>query len=110
VAHTSLGMQLKEIEAEVTIILSHAAIDELNYEVQKLAADIKRQLTDARLDVRDYEYADTRHEQLRYATEGKKRLQKVRQEVVKASENELFSAVDVAQITARIEAAIEQLS
>jgi hypothetical protein len=60
--------------------------------------------------VRDYEYADTRAEQLTYAVAGKKRLDQVRRNIVKASEQGLFSAIDVAQLSANLETVSEQLS
>ncbi len=60
-------------------------------------------MADARLDVRDYEYAETRAEQQQHAKAAKKRLEQVRQAVLLASEYNVFSAIDVAHTTATIE-------
>ncbi len=60
-------------------------------------------MADARLDVRDYEYAQARSEQLEHAEAGKKRLEQLRQAVLTASEYNVFSAIDVAHTTATIE-------
>jgi uncharacterized protein involved in type VI secretion and phage assembly len=109
VARISLAQQVRSIEIEVTAIVS-AAADYPDREMQRIAKEIAHQLIDARLEARDYEYAETRSDQLRYAAEGRKRLHSVRQSIVKMSENGLFTAVEVAQITARIDTIIEQLS
>ena len=109
-ATISLLQQTKEIEAHIGVIIAEYGVDTLDFAERELFATIKRQIIDARLDVRDYEYADTRTEQLAYAAAGRKRLDQVRRYIVKASEQGLFSAVDVAQLSANLEIISKQLS
>lgn len=96
----SLHEQVKELERHVRGILSPLDVPVLTRPEQKLINDIKRLLTDVRLDVRDYEFADTRAEQARYAVAGRTRLEQLEHAVLAASEYNLFGAVDVAQTTA----------
>lgn len=102
--------QTKEVEAHIGVIIAAYGVDTLDFAERDLFATIKRQITDARLDVRDYEYADTRTEQLAHANIARKRLDQVRRQIVKASEQGLFSAVDVAQLSANLEIISNQLS
>jgi hypothetical protein len=103
VASKSLYDQAKELESQIGSILSFYDISELPMQQKDLVTVLKHQLIDARLDARDYEYAETRAEQLLHAKEGKQRLKELSQSILKASEYNLFGAVDVAQISARIE-------
>jgi hypothetical protein len=103
VASTSLYNQAKELELQISSILSSYDVGELPMQQKDLVTKLKHQLVDARLDARDYEYAETRAEQLKHAKEGKKRLKELSQSLLKASEYNLFGAVDVAQLSARIE-------
>lgn len=66
-------------------------------------------MVEARLDVRDYELSETRKEQLKNAAAAKKRLEKVRKDILAASEYNIFSAVDVAQFTGDIDHINERL-
>lgn len=106
----SLSQQARELEAQVGNILSLYDISELQNSEKQLVNTIKHQLIDCRLDTREYEYAETRAEQLHAANEGKKRFEQLRQNIVKASEHNLFGAVDVAQLSARIEQIISHLA
>jgi hypothetical protein len=110
VAVISLLQETKEVEMHVAVIIAAYGIDTLDFAQRELFATIKRQIVDARLDVRDYEYADTRAEQLSFAIAGKQRLDQIRRNIVKASEQGLFSAIDVAQLSANLEIISEQLS
>jgi len=85
-------------------------IDLLTQAEREVVAAVKSRATDARLEVRDYEYAETRTEQLEHAAAAAKRLQTLQKDVLKLSEYGIFSAVDVAQLTAQVEHIIEQLS
>lgn len=102
-ASNSLYDQAKALESQIGIILSSYDIGDLPMQQKDLVTKLKHQLVDAKLDARDYEYAETRAEQLQHAKEGKKRLKGLNQSILKASEYNLFGAVDVAQLSARIE-------
>lgn len=103
---TPLGLA-KELEARIQVLASSFDIDSLPGEQQKLLALIRRQATDARLDVREYEYAETRMEQQELGTAARKRLEELRKNILKASEYNLFGSIDVAQLSAQIEQLIE---
>jgi hypothetical protein len=102
--------QARELETQVGGIISSYDIGDLPTVQKELLITIKHQLTDARLDVRDYEYAETRAEQLNHAKEAKERLEGLQENILKASESDLFGAIDVAQLSARIQHVITQLA
>jgi len=99
----SAFLQIKQLEVEVVGVLSPIDIYSLDRPQQKLVTTIKQDLVDARLDVRDYELAETRTEQLENAQAAKQRLEVLRKHILAASEYNLFSAVDVAQLTAHLD-------
>lgn len=105
----SLFEHAKDFDAQIRGIVSHFDLDLLSHEMRKLVADIKRLAADARLDVRDYEYAQTRAEQLDAATEARERLEQLHANLLTASEHNLFGAVDVAQLSALIHYIISEL-
>jgi hypothetical protein len=95
--------QARELETQVGGIISSYDIGDLPNIQKDLLNTIKHQLTDARLDTRDYEYAETRADQLLAAKEAKARFLSLQDNIVKASESDLFGAIDVAQLSARIQ-------
>jgi len=99
----SLMQQARELETQVGGILSAYDIGDLSNAQKDLLNTIKHQLTDARLDTRDYEYAETRADQLLAAKEAKERFLSLQDNIVKASESDIFGAIDVAQLSARIQ-------
>jgi hypothetical protein len=103
VASESLLQQAKSLELQVGGILSNYDIADMPQSERELVTTLKNQLIDARLDAQDYEYAETRVDQLKVAKAAKKRLEQLQETIVKASEYNLFSAVDIAQLSARIQ-------
>ena len=99
----SLFEQAKRLEVRIGAVLSGFDIDDLPKGERELVVTIKHGIVDARLDARDYEYAETRAEQLELVKEARERLEALRQAILKASEYNLFSAVDVAQFSGGIE-------
>ena len=89
-ANISLTQHIREIELHIGAIITAYDIDSLEAAERDTFATIKRLLIDARLDVRDYEYADSRSEQLICATTGKRRLEQLRKNVLQASEKGLL--------------------
>ena len=102
-------LMIKALDTQLRGTLSRLDVASLPLSEQKVVRALRNDLTDARLDVRDYELSETREEQLRKAKEAKARLSKVRKEILTASEYNVFSAVDVAQLSAQIEQIIEKL-
>jgi len=103
VASISLYEQAQELERQVIGILSYFDVNDLPMGQRELVTQLKHQLVDAKLDARDYEYAQTRAEQLQTVKEGKQHLAQLQKSLLKASEHNIFGAVDVAQLSARIE-------
>lgn len=94
---------IKALEAQLNSVLSAVDIYALGAGEQKVVASIKREIIDARLDIRDYELSETRLEQVKCATAAKKRLEDIRKLILSASEYNVFSAIEVAQLSAQVE-------
>ncbi|HVU59911.1 MAG TPA: hypothetical protein VHC98_03695 [Candidatus Saccharimonadales bacterium] len=94
---------MRDLEAAIARVLAGVDSASLDPGPAKTVRLLKGQLVDARLDVRDYELAETRAEQGRLAADGKKRLAAVRQSLLKAAEQDIFSAVQVAQFSAQLD-------
>ena len=95
---------VRQLEVRINSALS--AFDRYILEApqQKILVSIRRELVDARLDIRDYELSETRELQLKSATIAKKRLETLRKHILAASEFGTFSAADVADLTSQLEA------
>lgn len=102
-AGASITDKARDIETRITSVLSALDVDGLPLAARNLVEQIKRVATDARLDARDYQYAETRAEQLALAAAAKKRYQMLQHHILKASEQDMFSAIEVAQLSAHIE-------
>lgn len=100
---------IKALETQLRGTLSRLDVPSLPMGEQKVIKSLRNDITDARLDVRDYELSETREEQIRKAKEARVRLGRIRKQILAASEYNIFSAVDVAQISAQIEQIIEKL-
>lgn len=102
-AYISLTNRMKEIEMRLAAVLSSQDADNLPLAERELLTALKHWAIDARLEVRDYEYAETRPSQQRHAKEGKRLLGLLLAGIVKASEYNIFGPVDVAQLTAELD-------
>lgn len=102
-------LAVKDLEAQLNSIFSMIDIYDLPATEAKLVNTLKREVVDARLDIRDYELSETRDEQLECAKVAKKRLEHVRKNILAASEHNIFGAADVAQLSARLEQIIGNL-
>lgn len=107
--NSSPFLMIKRLEIQLNGVLSALDILDLPAGERKIVTVLKSDLVDARLDVRDYELSETRDEQLRHAREAIKRLERIRKGILSASEYNIFSAVDVAQLTAQLEQIIENV-
>jgi hypothetical protein len=88
---------------QVGSILSQTDMDVLDRAQLKLIGTIKRLLADTRLDIRDWEMSDSREEMQRHGHEAVKRLEQSREAILLASQHDIFSAIDVAQISAQFD-------
>ena len=91
----------KQLQFSVLNLLSGIDITDLNPSEQKVLARLKSGLVDVRLEVQDYELAETREFQLQNAKKAKEYLAAIEKTI---SDNVLnvFGPVDVAHLTAQI--------
>jgi hypothetical protein len=99
----------KAIEIYIGGVIAAFGIDDLGFADRSLLEGIRRGVTDARLDIRDYEVADTRPEQLKLQKAVHARLHSLQEDILKASQTGMFSAVEVAHISAMIEQLISSV-
>lgn len=105
---TSPFLLVKRLEADVLRLLAQMDVTYLSVEEQQKVARLRNSLIDARLEIQDYELAETREDQLRNAAQSKKYLQKVRVTITDNALN-VFGAVDVAHLTAQLEQISDRL-
>lgn len=98
-----------ELEAHIRKILSDVNPYEMSSKIRSTLADLGQVLIDSRIYTRDYELSETREEQLDKASRAKHYLEKARKDILIASEADIFSAVDVAHMTAVIDQTISKL-
>lgn len=101
--------QIKTLQARIHGVLSRLDLYDLPVDERKIVKSLKSDLTDVRLDIRDYEVADTLAEQTRHGKQACMRLERVRKAILAASEYNIFSAVDVALYTAQLEQIVESI-
>lgn len=94
---------VKEIDGQVNRILRQVKPDEYNEKSRKAIVELKQNLTDARIYAHDYELSETREEQVDNAKQAKKWLEQARTYILKASEHNIFDAIDVAHLSAQID-------
>lgn len=92
---------MKQLEGDVLRLLSHLDITLLDTKEQHLIAQLKNGLIDARLEIQDYELAETREHQLRNARDAKKYLIKI-EKFITTNPSGAFGAVDTAHLFAQI--------
>jgi hypothetical protein len=102
-ASISIGQEARELETHVRKTVAQFDLDDLPREQRAILIALKNNLVDARLDARDYEYAQTRADQLEASINARNRLEQTLQLILKASEFGVFSAVDVAHLSAGVQ-------
>jgi hypothetical protein len=100
---------MSALGAQISNILSPIDMHALPQATQKVMLPVRQQIIDARLDVRDYELADTRVEQQVLARTAKGRLETLQASILTASSHGIFGAADVAELSARIQQIISKL-
>lgn len=99
---------IKQLQLDVFRALSPIDSASLATPEQQTLLKLKNCLVDARLDVQDYELAETRDDQLRNAKEAKERLDFVHDAITRNT-LQVFGAVDVAHLSAQISQIKERL-
>lgn len=102
--------QIRSLETQLRAVLSSQDPALMPNAQLKLVGELKNDLTDARLDVRDYEFSQNRVEQVLQSKQAHESIGRVRAGILAASEYDMFNAVDVAQYTAQLEQIIDQVS
>jgi len=75
--------------------------DSLSLDERRALAALRRLSAETRLDIRDYELSETREEQLKKAAEAKRRLDKLRGNLLAITD--VLSPADIAQLDASLE-------
>lgn len=102
-ASYSPGRWVKEIDGQVSRILRQVDWQQINNKAQKATDELRQNLTDARIYAQDYELSETREEQTDNAKKAKKYLEQSRQQILQASQFNVFGPIDVAHLTAQID-------
>ncbi len=92
---------VKQVQADVFGLLRSFDIGDLEAKEQKRVDQLRIDLSDARLDIQDYELAETRDNQLRNAKDARERLNRA-QTYISANDLSVFGPVEVAHLTAQI--------
>jgi len=100
---------LRDVSAQLGAILSPIDLHILPSLTQKAVLPIRQQIIDARLEVRDYELAQTRAEQLALVRPAHERLEALHHSILAASTHGIFGAADVAHLSAQIQHVISLL-
>jgi len=100
---------IKRIESEIRLVWRQFDVSRLPAKQKAVLAELEQDLLDARKYTSAYELSETREEQLNNAKTAKHWLNKARRCILTASEHDIFSAVDVASLSAQIETVKEKL-
>jgi hypothetical protein len=105
----SPSLAIMELEAQIRQLLANINPQTMGSKTRKVLADLGQVLIDSRIYARDYELSETRQEQFDNADRGKHYLEKARKDILIASEEDVFGAIDVAYMTAVIDQVISKL-
>ena len=90
-------------------ILSGVDLYSFDSKLRKAVSLLQKEITEARLFVRDYELAETKEDQLDNAKNGRKLLNNIRKNILISSEYNVFNPVEVAELSAKLDLIIESL-
>jgi hypothetical protein len=99
----------RKVEMDIHHSLKYVHSLDLASDVREKLVTLKRDAADARVAVRDYMYADTKSSQVKASTAIREQLVMVRQGVLAASQHDIFSSSDVAELSAYIDYLHEHL-
>jgi hypothetical protein len=102
-ANLSPAAQAKNLETLVNYVLRKFDLTRLGTDERENLLALKQDLTHGRIYTSDYELSETREEQITNARRARQWLFKARAKILKASESNIFSAADVAQLSAQID-------
>src|SRR5579862_6854912 len=96
------SIKVKRLEADVRQILRKINESKLERKYRNALTELRQNLVDISIYTNAYEFSEERPEQLQNAKTAKDYLLQARQHILKASEVNIFSAIDVAHLTAQI--------
>lgn len=98
------------MEAQIRQTLRKVNTDKLGGRQKAVLANLRQVLGDARLYANAYELSEVRDEQQKNARQARHWLERARRDILEASETDIFSAIDVAHLSAQVDLIIEQMS
>jgi len=101
-SYTPAGL-VKQIDGQVDRLLRQIELSEVGEKGRKAVAELRQNLADARIYTQDYELSEMREEQIDNSRKAKKWLDKAHQQILRASEFNVFGPIDVAHLTALID-------
>jgi hypothetical protein len=105
----SLLKQFTTIVGQIGSILNRFDQDTLDRPALRLVGTIKHLLADTRLDIRDWEMSDSRAEMQQNARQAIERLEQARTGILMASEQNIFTAIEIAEVSARFDVIVREL-
>jgi tRNA U34 5-carboxymethylaminomethyl modifying GTPase MnmE/TrmE len=97
------SVMFKKLESDVRLALRKVNDRQLEPKYRKALAEIRQNLVDIRIYTNAYDFSEERGEQLDNAKLARKWLEQMHRHILKASEADIFSAIDVAHLTAQID-------
>ena len=92
---------VKQLQGDILRLLMSVDVTSLDIKEQQAVEDLRNNLIDARLEIQDYELAETREHQLRNAKAAKEYLQTVEKLII-SNPAGIFGPVEFAHLTACI--------
>ena len=96
---------VKQVDSQVNRLLRQVDWKGTDKKGRAAVEELRQSLADAKIYTQDYELSEMRDEQLENAKKAKKWLSAARRQILRASEFNVFGAVDVAHLTAQIDQA-----
>lgn len=106
----TLNGLMKRVEGYITQQFAGVDVLDVAKIERELIESMRRLVIDLKLDLRDYELAETRADQLTYLIDGKLRVKELRAMIILSGTHNLFGPVDVGHVTALLEQVNEQLT
>jgi hypothetical protein len=103
------SIRVKRLEADIRLVLRKVNESKLDRKYRNALAELRQNLIDIRIYTNAYDFSEMREEQLENATAARKWLDSAHQQILKTSEIDIFSPIDVAQLTAQIDKMKEDL-
>lgn len=102
------ALSIQQVDRQVKGLLRQIDSESLVKEEKQSIQDLKQLLNEVRLEIRDYDFAQTRDEQLKHGKLARKQLRKLVDVILALSS--LFGPADIAQLTAQLEQLSEKLT